>query len=462
MKILYSAIFVIVLTVSVFAQFDFGKKRITKPEKFAEGIISTSANNEFNITFTKDGKTAYFTRRTGDKPQRIYISEFADGKWSTPQIAPFSNDRDESAFLSPDGKTIYFGSTRSVPGNSLKGKFDMNVWKTVKTEDGWSLPVPATGKINQIQTAGEEFPIANETSVFSNDGMNFYFSTQRRGTKGIDLYKTTLENGEFTEPEKLSGEVNSEQYWESFGTISPDGKYLFSNIYGAPKGYGEEDIYISRRTEAGWSKPVNLGEIINTESNEAAPNFSPDGKYFFFSREEKNSNGGDGIWSLYFLETASLNLDNKFPGDNVVSPDQIIDSLTDTRLKATGELYTGKIADFYENGKPKLWREVKNGFADGLWMEWLENGNLRYRAYWRNGKGDGLWQYFHDNGKPRTEGIYEDDIPKGVHYVWHSNGQLRVKEFYLDGKKEGEWIFYLPNGEVEKTEIYKNDQKVVQ
>ena len=337
----------------------------------------------------------------------------------------------------------------------------MNIWQVSRTADGWSSPVPLPEKINKIQIEKEESPSSNESGIYSMDGENFYFSTQRRGAKGIDIYKTTLRNGEFSEPEKVSGEVNSETLWESGGTLSPDGYYMFLNIYGSPGGFGVEDIFVSRKVKNGWSKPVNLGGLINTKADEGAPQFSPDGKYFFFSRDDTKVGSTDENWNLYFIETEALKLESLFEPEKIVRRGEINEDASGMKLKSNGQLLTGKFVEYYPDGKPKMWREMKEGFAEGLWMEWLENGNLRYKAEWKRGKGDGLWQYFHDNGKLRYEGFLRNDLSEGVHYTWHENGQLKVKGVYSNDKQQGIWVYLLPNGETEKIEVYQDGKKIV-
>jgi antitoxin component YwqK of YwqJK toxin-antitoxin module len=237
---------------------------------------------------------------------------------------------------------------------------------------------------------------------------------------------------------------------------------MFFNTYNSPNGFGKEDIFVSKKTANGWSKPVNLGGLINTNANEGSPKFSSNGKYFFFSRENLKAGEEDGIWSILYVETAALKLETLFAQEKIVRADEVTDDLFNIKLKSNGQIFTGKVVQYFPDGRPKLWREVKDGFADGLWMEWLENGNLRYRAYWKKGKGDGLWQYFHDNGKLRSEGFYSEDLAEGVHYEWHDNGQLRVKRIYRNNKQNGVLTFYLPSGEVEKVEVYQDGKKIVQ
>jgi len=47
-------------------------------------------------------------------------------------------------------------------------------------------------------------------------------------------------------------------------------------------------MYLSHSLGDGkWSAPVNLGEKINTRDADSPYSFSPDGKYFFFGRNNK-------------------------------------------------------------------------------------------------------------------------------------------------------------------------------
>lgn len=237
---------------------------------------------------------------------------------------------------------------------------------------------------------------------------------------------------------------------------------MFFNTYESPNGFGREDIFVSRKVKNGWSKPANLGSLINTKADEGVPRFSPDGKYFFFSRDDRKTDSADENWNLYFIETQTLNLESLFEPEKIVRQSEVDGDVSGIKLKSNGQLFTGTLVEYYADGKPKMWREVKEGFAEGLWTEWLENGNLRYKAEWKRGAGDGLRQYFHDNGRLRSEGFYQNDLAEGVHYTWHENGQLRVKGVYRNNKQEGTWIYLLPNGETEKIEIFENGKKIVQ
>lgn len=288
------------------------ERKIAIPEIFAEGIISKKDINVFNFAFTNNDKTIYFTRRQGNEKQKIYVSNFENNKWTEPQITSFSTDRDEAPFITPNGKTLYFGSQRPIPGRENKGDFDMNIWKTELQNGKWSAPAPLNEIINQVQIEKEEWPSSNQNSIFTNDGLNFYFATMVRGTKTIEMFQSKQIKGVFTQPIKVDKLFKDDNYWKSTPIISPDEKYLIFNAYDTPDGKGGEDIYISQKIENGWSLAKNIGELINSKAEEAGARFSQDGKYFFFTRENKEINQQDGIWSIYYIETKYLQIEKLF------------------------------------------------------------------------------------------------------------------------------------------------------
>ena len=236
----------------------------------------------------------------------------AGGQWAAPRVAPFSTDRDETPFVSPDGQTLFFGSGRPLPGRPSQGSFDMNIWQVPKTANGWGAPVPLPEPINQVQVAGEKWPSSNANFLFTLDGKAYYFTTMVRGTTAIEVYATTRANGAFSPPEKITGLFADPKYWKYSAVLSPDGRYLLFNSYGAPGGAGGEDIYLSRRTPTGWTPARGLGALVNTPAEESSPRFSPDGRYFFFGREIKTDPKKDGIWDIYYLETDALRFGKLF------------------------------------------------------------------------------------------------------------------------------------------------------
>jgi Tol biopolymer transport system component len=290
----------------------YSDRIISTPEKFVEGIISTDASSEFDICFTPDGKTAFFTRRIGSEKQKIWQSTYENGEWTSPTQLPFSTDRDETPFFSQDGKILYFGSARPIPGRPSKGNFDMNIWQAEWVNNEWGNPIPLNSTINSVQEDKEEWPSSNENFIFSLDNENFIFTTMLRGEKVIEVYTTTKNGDEFTKPEKIKGLFQNDNSWKYSAVLSPDGQYLLFNSYEAEGGVGGEDIFISKKTSNGWSRAKSIGNLVNTKAEEGSPRFSPDGNYFFFGREYKQNPSEDGVWNVFFIETAYLNIETLF------------------------------------------------------------------------------------------------------------------------------------------------------
>ncbi len=253
------------------------KETLTEPKLFAEGTIDTR-DDEFGGTFTPDGKTCYFSKSV----LKFYLdvicfSEFKNGKWQTPEVAPFSGRyRDFDPVLSPDGKKMVFTSNRPVAG---KLRDDYDIWMVTKTaQNKWSTPVRLDTVINS--SYDEHF-----ASIAANG--NIYFSSNRPGALGgpgdADFYCSKFVNGHYTTAVHLTDA--STPYYELDCLIAPDESFLLLGEYGGKGGYGNYDIYVSENINGKWTPARNLGPKVNTRFRDYSPRVSPDGKYLFFASE---------------------------------------------------------------------------------------------------------------------------------------------------------------------------------
>jgi Tol biopolymer transport system component len=122
-------------------------------------------------------------------------------------------------------------------------------------------------------------------------------------------------NGAYTEPEKLSQEINSE-FNEAEPYISPDEKILIfasagnfpgdqdraETLKGGGMLYARGDLYISENRDGKWSKARHLEHGINSTADEGAPSLTPDGKYLFFNSERSSFT----VPTAHKLETADF------------------------------------------------------------------------------------------------------------------------------------------------------------
>lgn len=103
---------------------------------------------------------------------------------------------------------------------------------------------------------------------------------------------------DFSAPEKLSKEVNSE-FEESFPLISPDGKTLYFTraLYPGNKGgrFSGSDIWVSTYDEVKqtWTTPGNSNGVENNSGNNALVGMDAKGEtiYFMSTNPDKRANG---------------------------------------------------------------------------------------------------------------------------------------------------------------------------
>jgi WD40 repeat protein len=239
---------------------------------FAEGSISTP-DDEMDASFTADGRTIYFTKdHMGQRLGVIVASHFVNGRWSTPEVVPFSGRyTDYDPFISPDGSKLFFASNRPTSGTTRK---DFDVWVAEKTATGWGEPRNVGEPVNTPQD--EFYP------AVAADG-TLYFSATRPDSKGrSDIYRARWQDGKYGTPENLGDAINSPAT-EVDSYVNADQTLLVFAAFGRPDDLGNGDLYISTQVDGAWSPARHMGAGVNSSAREYCPSASPDGKYFFFT-----------------------------------------------------------------------------------------------------------------------------------------------------------------------------------
>lgn len=86
-------------------------------------------------------------------------------------------------------------------------------------------------------------------------------------------------------------------------TMSQDGRFIIFTACNRADGKGSCDLYSSKFTSAGWSKPENLGSPINTSHWESQPSLSFDGRTLYFTSKRPGGRGGSDIWMSRWMPT---------------------------------------------------------------------------------------------------------------------------------------------------------------
>jgi Tol biopolymer transport system component len=316
------AILVVALLVGFgrIAQAQFASsKPIFEPTVFEPGVISTG-DYEVCPQFSHDGQTFYFVKSSPDANfWTIVLSRLDNGKWSAPQVAPFSGQySDADEFITRDGKQMFFISKRPLSNATNREPRKLDIWVMDRTASGWGEPRNLGAPVNSEES--EYFP------TVTNDG-TLYFGSRRAGGKGgVDLYRTHFVSGKYQGPENLGDAVNTEfDEYEPF--IAPDESFLIFMAGGRSDGLGGFDLYISYNRNGQWTKAKNLGAPINSPADELSPRITPDGKYFFWASARSDFNltpsqprtsaeffrrlagPRNGLGDIYYIDMSALKIE---------------------------------------------------------------------------------------------------------------------------------------------------------
>lgn len=125
------------------------------------------------------------------------------------------------------------------------------------------------------------------------------------GMKNGDIWVSSKnERGEWTKPEAVEGELNSE-FDEGIISFSPDGSLMYlTRARREPNSATSVEIFTSTRSDAKWSAPVKLEITSDTISSYGHPAVSPDGTWLYFSSDMPGGSGGKDIWRINLKERA--------------------------------------------------------------------------------------------------------------------------------------------------------------
>ena len=249
------------------------------PEVFAPGVVSINGRFEGTISFSTDLKELYFAAKHENEASQIYFSKLINGTWTPIMKANLTkgNKKEEMhPFVSPDDKRVYFTAFDSIFS-------DERIWYVKRLENSWSDAIKL------------ESPVNDDKVFYPNHAKNgglYYFNLSKFKT-----YYAPYKNGSFIEPQAVGIEMGHHAF------ISPNDDYLLVTAQNnEEKNRKDNDIYVYFKNQNGmWSSPINLGTSVNTNFSEKTPTISPDGKYLFFGRDERDIE--PGLANIYWVST---------------------------------------------------------------------------------------------------------------------------------------------------------------
>lgn len=228
--------------------------------------------------------------------------------------------------ITSDGLTMYF--TRLVVYDKIKNKAknkkaisNLKIFQAQKVNNKWGdvkeLPYP----INVEGTSS-----AHPALSANNDDL-YFVSNRKKKTNDTDLYVVSRKKGGgfANKAEPLGEEINT--YGRETFPFVDNSDVLYFSSDGHP-GLGGLDIFAAVKDEEGKYIVANVGEPINSTSDDFAYSIDSDSKRGFFSSNRKGGTGDDDLYT--FLETKSISFPFKL---NPVYSGTVKDSISGQKLR---------------------------------------------------------------------------------------------------------------------------------
>ena len=238
------------------------------------------------------------------------------------------------------------------------------------------------------------------------DAATLYFTSTRDAATGADLNPITGvkstdlfvmekdENGKWKEPIVVEGEVNTE-FEDGACCFSPDGKTMyFTRCRTAPDRPVYAEIYSSTRSGATWAKPALCTILNDSLSSVAHPAVSPMGDFLYFTSDMPGGYGGLDIWRINFVADGFGYVDNLGPDVNTAGDEMFPTFGPDGTLyfSSNGHVGMGGLDLFsaVQDSVTELWQVENMGYplnsqADDFGMT-FEPGFKR--GYFSSNRGD--------------------------------------------------------------------------
>ena len=271
---------------------------------YLDKVVFTSSRDTGSLAQRKHKWTnQYFTN--------LYSADLSDGM--TPGAVKKFDKAINTKFhestptFTKDGKTMFF--TRNNYINCEKGKSESKV-TLVKIYQA-SLENGKWDNVKEVPFNSNNYSTAHP--ALSSDEKTLYFASDMPGTLGqSDLYKVKInEDGSFGSPENLGNTINTEGR-ETFPSVTDENEIYFASD-GHP-GLGGLDIFVSKINPDGtFGKVQNIGEKANSNKDDFAYLIDTKTRRGFFT---SNRDGGQGYDDIYkFLETKRLLCEQELYGE---------------------------------------------------------------------------------------------------------------------------------------------------
>src|SRR5574344_740229 len=236
----------------------------------------------------------------------------------------------------------------SLPGNEqAKNGLEAAMKAPQMKQDGSTYKVKAATLFNSRRD--------DYSPMLTGDEYNkIYFTSTRNeaqgdelsaitGTKAADIFVCEKDDKDkWGKPEAVSGGLNTE-YEEGACAFSPDGQTMYLTQCSTDPSYPRyAKIMTSSRSDAAWGKGSDINISRDTLSSYAHPAISPDGEWLYFTSDMPGGMGGLDIWRIRLTKARLGGVENLGAPINTAGNEEF------PTFRPNGDLY------FSSDGHPGL------------------------------------------------------------------------------------------------------------
>jgi hypothetical protein len=233
-------------------------------EAFAPELFTDVYGTHILLTFSPDGKELYWEApfiQGRMNMSKIWFMREANGRWSPPRMASFSDFPSLAPVFSPDGKRLIFISSRPLQDNGDQRSFDL--WFVERKGTGWSKPKHLGDKINSDKAFENDPFVAGDGTLYYN-------------VAGKGIFKSAFVDGRYTEPESLGDLFNSD-----YVDLCKDREHIIFSS-NRRRGDFQYELFISfHKPDGRWSKAIYMGDKLHQGVLPGWARVTFDGKYLF-------------------------------------------------------------------------------------------------------------------------------------------------------------------------------------
>ncbi len=328
--------------------------------------INTKEGGEYSPIITADNQYLYFCGKNRPdnigKTEDIFVSKWTNGDWGEPKLVrelstPTTNEAVIS--VSTDGtQMLYF--KEGVIYSSVKGYY------------GWEEGVNVSDEINNAKWSADAMITSDGNAIIfasvRDEGYNLF--TRQNASLGVyhgavhhqsDIYVSLKTDKGWSKPINLGPTINT-MYVDRSPYLHHDMKTLYFSSDGHG-GLGNLDVFVSTRLADTcwdcWTEPINLGKEINSSEEDWGYRIAPNGKDFYYAACETGTKQND----LY-----SIKIPERFCPEAVVN---VMGKITDKQ----GKMVETQIV-WEDLSSGDVIEKSKSNPVDGKYFTVLPNGRM--------------------------------------------------------------------------------------